>query len=164
MSSDVAGAARDNAHALIGGFHHVGVQTTELDNSISWYQEFFGCEVSWTLERFSDLSHSRLPGIVRLAELKAGSLRFHLFTVDPENRGTVPAQADQFQHLCLQAPSPDALEQWRDKWMRLYSSGRYTFARDEPASRIDTDPDGMQSFYAFDVNGLEYEFSFFPGE
>ena len=28
-------------------FHHVGIQTNDLDNCVSWYQEFFACQPSW---------------------------------------------------------------------------------------------------------------------
>lgn len=51
---------------------------------------------------------------------------------------------------------------WQRHWTRLYESGRFHFTRDEPATEIVTDDDGVQSFYAFDVNGLEYEFTWIP--
>lgn len=152
----------DAKHALTDGIHHIAVQTTQLDNSIRWYQDFFGCEVSWTLEKFSPLTLSRLPGISRLAELATGGIRFHVFSLGPDHQRPARPEANQFQHVCLPVQSPASLVHWRDKWLRLFSSGQYAFARPEPATEIVTDADGMQSFYTYDVNGLEYEFSFIP--
>ena len=41
-------------------------------------------------------------------------------------------------------------------------SGRYTFALDEQPTDIVVDEDGVRSFYTYDVNGLEFEFTFLP--
>src|SRR5947209_2723869 len=60
-------------------FHHVGIETADLDNAIAWYGAFLGARPSWELETFSPLTRSRLPGIRRLVELVAGDLRLHLF-------------------------------------------------------------------------------------
>lgn len=152
----------DGKHALADGIHHIAVQTTRLDNTIRWYMDYFGCEVSWTLTEFSPLTRQRLPGIDRLVELATGAIRFHVFSVGSEQQPPVPPRADQFQHICLPVGSPAALHHWRQKWLALSSSGLYAFARPEPATEIVTDADGMQSFYTYDVNGLEYEFSFIP--
>ncbi|AXG51383.1 lmbB1 [Streptomyces lincolnensis] len=142
--------------------HHVGVQTADLDNSISWYQEFFGCTVSWTLDTFSALTHSRLPGIERLAELRYGDVRFHHIGVKSGAAERSPAEANQFQHVCFAVGSPTELEAWRSRWLELYARGRWTFAVPERATDIDVDKDGVRSFYALDPNGLEYEFTYVP--
>lgn len=165
MSLDVPGtcSAGGTDHELVGGIHHVAVQTAWLDNSIRWYQDFFSCEVSWALDEFSALTRSRLPGITRLVELRTSGIRFHVFTKESAEHPQAAPEANQFQHLCLRVSSPESLTHWRDKWLRLFSSGQYTFSRSEQATEIDTDPDGMKSFYTYDVNGLEYEFSFIPG-
>ncbi|MET8567934.1 VOC family protein [Streptomyces sp. NPDC004783] len=144
-------------------WHHIAVQTADLDASISWYEEFFDARTAWTLDTFSELTRRRLPGITRLAELTVGGLRFHLFTRGPEHSAPPPADTAQFQHVCLGVPSPEALEDWHDRWSRLYSGGRYRFARPEPATGIVVDPDGTRSFYAYDVNGVEFEFTYQPG-
>lgn len=147
---------------LTGGVHHVAVQTGDMDTSIAWYRDFLGCDVTWSMSGgFSALSRRRLPGLSRVAELAVADMRFHLFT---RASGTVPppADANQFQHVCLRVPSADQLNRWRTRWIQLYESGRFRFTRPEPASEIDIDADGMQSFYAFDVNGLEFEFTYLP--
>jgi catechol 2,3-dioxygenase-like lactoylglutathione lyase family enzyme len=141
--------------------HHVGVQTSDIANSIDWYQNFFGCRIAWTLDTFSPLTHSRLPGIVQLAEVVIGDARFHLF----ERDGTVADQDDssiQFQHVCLAVDSAEELNSWRSHWISVRGSDRYEFTRDEPPTPIVTDADGTQSFYCFDVNGLEFEFTYAP--
>jgi catechol 2,3-dioxygenase-like lactoylglutathione lyase family enzyme len=143
-------------------FHHVAVQTADFDRSVAWYQEFFGCELTWTLQEFSELTRTRLPGITELAELILGATRFHVFA-----RGAGPAQppprdTQQFQHLCLSAGSAAMLAAWRDRWLEIFRSGRYSFAIPEAATDIVTDADGVQSFYCYDVNGLEYEFTYVP--
>lgn len=146
-----------------GPMHHIGVQTADFDNSVAWYRDFFGCKVNWTMEGgFSPLSHRRLPGISRLTELAVGDLRFHLFVRAGDEPAPSPADTNQFQHLCIPVASPTELRRWRAHWLALFHSGRYPFVRPEPASEIDVDAAGMQSFYAYDVNGLEFEFSYFP--
>ena len=142
--------------------HHLAVQTADVDNSIAWYRAFFGCEATWELDRFSPLTHSRLPGIRRLVELTAGDLRFHVFGRDGVH-GTVPPLPAQLQHVCMQVPSLPDLENWRRRWFALHDSGDYTFAGDDVATEIVVDDDGVASFYAQDVNGLEFEFTCLPG-
>jgi catechol 2,3-dioxygenase-like lactoylglutathione lyase family enzyme len=162
MSLEVKEEAVAAGTALADGIHHVAVQTSDLDNSTRWYRDYFGCEVSWTLEKFSPLTAGRLPGISKLVELAVGGVRFHVFTLGPDGPPVTPAEANQFQHVCLPARTPEELVYWREKWLRLFDSGEYTFARPEPVTEIVVDADGMRSLYLYDVNGLEYEFSYFP--
>ncbi|WKX68678.1 hypothetical protein [Streptomyces sp. XD-27] len=70
----------------------------------------------------------------------------------------------QFQHVCLAAGSAEKLREWRDRWLRLFDSGRYRFALTDGPTDIVTDADGTQSFYVFDVNGLECEFTHLSGD
>lgn len=148
--------------SLVPEFNHIGIQTPDLENCESWYREFFGAERNWSLDTFSDLTRSRLPGIVRLVELAVGGMRFHLFERHGTD-GTPPGgNAVQFQHVCLSVSTPEELPQWRDRWLELYRSGRHTFARDEQPTGIVTDEDGVQSMYVLDVDGLEYEFAYIP--
>lgn len=143
-------------------FHHVAVQTDDLASSISWYKDFFGAKVTWTLEEFSELSLERLPGLSSLAELTADELRFHLFTRGAHHRGAPPSGTNQFQHVCVEVPTPKDLLAWYSRWHAVYDSGVYTFTRDAPATDIVVDNDGVQSFYAYDPNGIEFEFTFLP--
>ena len=152
-------AVRDG---LVPRFHHVGIQTNDLANSIRWYEDFHGAERRWTLAEFSELTRSRLPGIRELTEMAVGDVRVHLFeraghAVDPA------ASAVAFQHFCFGVATPEQLGSVRRRWIELYESGRYAFALDEQPTEIVTDDDGVQSFYAYDVNGLEFEFTFVPG-
>jgi catechol 2,3-dioxygenase-like lactoylglutathione lyase family enzyme len=144
-------------------FHHIAVQTADFRRSVAWYQEFFGCELAWTLDEFSELTTSRLPGITELAELTAGTMRFHVFSRGDRLDRPPPRETQQFQHLCVSAASADALRAWRNRWLEIYGSKRYAFAIPEPATEIVTDADGVQSFYCHDINGLEYEFTYVPG-
>jgi catechol 2,3-dioxygenase-like lactoylglutathione lyase family enzyme len=142
-------------------FHHVGIQTNDLENSVRWYEDFLGCEKAWTLDRFSELTRSRLPGIRALTEMVFGTVRIHLF--ERAGRISDPAEsAIQFQHLCLRVNAADELVTLRRRWTDLYESGRYMFALDEQPTDIVIDADGVQSFYAYDVNGLEFEFTYLP--
>jgi catechol 2,3-dioxygenase-like lactoylglutathione lyase family enzyme len=150
--------------APVPRFHHVGIQTNDLDNSISWYQDFFGCRPSWSLITFSELTRSRLPGITRLVELVIGDVRVHLFEragrpTPSRGGGRAGDSPVQFQHVCMAADSGSDLLEWRRRWQELFVSGRYTFALGDQPTEIVTDLDGTQSFYAFDVNGLEFEFT-----
>ncbi|GAB3123791.1 VOC family protein [Streptomyces calidiresistens] len=142
--------------------HHVGVQTADLDNCLQWYLDFFGAEKRWELDRFSDLTLSRLPGIGRLVEIAVGDLRFHLFDRSDHNRRVPEDESFQFQHVCLQVDTPEDLEVVRGRWIELYDSGRFAFARQDPPTDIVIDGDGVRSLYLFDVNGLEYEFTHVP--
>jgi catechol 2,3-dioxygenase-like lactoylglutathione lyase family enzyme len=142
-------------------FHHVGIQTNDLDNSVRWYEDFFGCERAWTLDRFSELTRRRLPGIRALTEMAVGDVRIHLF--ERPGRAYDPAEtATQFQHFCLCVDTAEELITLRRRWIELYESGRYRFALDEQPTDIVIDSDGVQSFYVYDVNGLEFEFTFLP--
>lgn len=143
-------------------FHHFGVQTNDLDNSIAWYRDFFSGEVTWSLETFSELTRSRLPGIEKLVEVVVGALRIHLFQRPGELTPAPAESGPRFQHACFAASSEAELHNWRDRWLELHNSGRYRFAVLEGPTEVVTDPDGTQSFYAYDVNGLEFEFTCVP--
>jgi catechol 2,3-dioxygenase-like lactoylglutathione lyase family enzyme len=143
--------------------HHIAVQTDDLEASIAWYREFFGAEVVWALDTFSELSRSRLPGLSGLAEIVVGGLRFHLFTRGPEHRHVPAADTNQFQHVCIAVRSPEQLRGWHTKWNAVRESSGYTFLRDTPATEIVVDADGVASFYACDINGVEFEFTYAPG-
>ncbi|WP_406631707.1 VOC family protein [Amycolatopsis sp. WGS_07] len=148
---------------LAGAIDHVGIQTMDLENAVAWYQEFLGGTVSWEMnDGFSALSRQRLPGLARVVEVAAGGIRLHLFTRTAGTHAPPASEANQFQHLCIRVGTAEQLRLWRLRWMQLYESGRYTFVRDEPATEIDIDAQGMQSFYAYDVNGLEVEFTYQP--
>lgn len=140
-------------------FHHVAVQTDDLAASIGWYEDFFGAEVSWTLEDFSEFSKERLPGLSRVVELTVGELRFHLFTRGAAHQGAPPPGTNQFQHVCVEVPTPNELRAWHSRWRSVHNSGTYAFTLDVPATDIVVDSDGVQSFYAYDINGVEFEFT-----
>jgi catechol 2,3-dioxygenase-like lactoylglutathione lyase family enzyme len=142
-------------------FHHVGIQTKDLENSVRWYEDFLRCERAWELDEFSELTRRRLPGIRALTEMVVGSVRIHLF--ERPGRASDPAEtAIQFQHFCFCVDAAEELVTLRRRWIDLYESGRYRFALDEQPTDIVVDADGVQSFYAYDVNGLEFEFTFLP--
>ncbi|GHJ42954.1 hypothetical protein Cs7R123_02960 [Catellatospora sp. TT07R-123] len=143
--------------------HHVAVQTGDLANSVAWYTAYFGATLAWSLDRFSPLTHERLPGITALSELVVGDLRFHLFERASTRNEPPAGTAAQFQHVCLRTASSAALVERRDHWLALYDSRQFTFARDEPATAVVVDDDGVESFYALDPNGLEFEFAYIPG-
>ncbi|MFJ1596251.1 VOC family protein [Streptomyces sp. NPDC088261] len=149
--------------ALQAGLHHLAVETADLDNCVAWYTEFFGGTAAWSIDTFSDLTRDRLPGITRLTEVVAAGTRFHVFTRSASYTRPHP-DTFQFQHVCLTAATAEELRRWRDHWQRLYASGRYVFACPEPPTEIVVDSDGVSSFYAYDVNGLEYEFTHIPAE
>lgn len=142
--------------------HHVGIQTADLSNALSWYEDFLGLRINWTLKHFSELTNSRLPGINQLAEITAGGVRLHLF-----ERSGGPAikpgeSISQFQHVCLAVSSPDELVTLRERWIDLFRSGRYSFALADQPTEVVIDDEGVQSFYTYDVNGLEFEFTYVP--
>ncbi|HEX8346569.1 MAG TPA: VOC family protein [Actinoplanes sp.] len=142
--------------------HHVGVQTSDLENSVRWYTEFFGARRNWELDRFSELTLRRLPGIGRLAEVATDTLRVHLFDRTDHSHELPRPLAYQFQHVCLEVDRPEDLQTARNRWIDLYESGRFTFARPDQPTDIVVDSDGVSSFYLFDPNGLEYEFTHVP--
>lgn len=141
---------------------HLGVQTADMEACVQWYKDFFGCTETWTLETFSPLSRQRLPGLSRVVELTTPSLTFHIFTRQPGLHQLSVAEANQFQHVCIRVGSAAELRRWRDRWFALRPAYRDRFALDEPASEIDIDGRGVHSFYARDINGLEYEFTYLP--
>ncbi len=144
--------------------HHFGIQTADLDNCLRWYLDFFDAQQNWSMDRFSELTRSRLPGIRRLIEVQAGDLRFHLFDREGHTGCGPDAYGFQFQHACIQLATLEDLAAMRDRWIELHASGRYTFARTDGPTNIVVDDDGTESVYLYDVNGLEYEFTCMPAE
>lgn len=142
--------------------HHIAIQTRNLENCRVWYQDFFGCHVSWSLSAFNELTLSRLPGITQLIEVVVGDLRFHLFERDRNCVHDSTMGAAQFQHVCISVDSHFELDNWRHRWLDLFASGRYEFALPDPPTDVVVDASGVESFYAFDVNGLEFEFTYVP--
>ena len=142
--------------------HHIAIQTRNLENCRAWYQDFFGCHVSWSLSTFNELTLSRLPGITQLTELVVGDLRFHLFERDSNGLHDLTIGAVQFQHVCMSVNSHRELDDWRNRWLDLFASGRYKFALPDPPTDMVVDERGIENFYAFDVNGLEFEFTYVP--
>ncbi|MFE9429208.1 VOC family protein [Kitasatospora sp. NPDC006697] len=147
---------------MMPAFHHLAVQTADLTNCLAWYRDYFGAEEQWTLDRFSDLTLSRLPGITRLTEVQVGDFRLHLFERTGQDGRLPGGNTAQFQHLCMATGSPQELTRWRDRWVELFDSGAYAFARQDPPTEIVIDEAGVQSFYAYDTNGLEFEFTYLP--
>lgn len=144
-------------------FHHIGIQTDDLDNSLAWYQDFLGFCATWSLTDFSELTRRRLPGIRRLVEMTIGSLRLHLFERAGRPASEPGDSLTQFQHVCLAVDSADELVTLRDRWIDLFNAGRFSFAFTDQPTEVVTDDDGVHSFYAYDVNGLEFEFTYIPG-
>ncbi|WP_329082489.1 VOC family protein [Streptosporangium sp. NBC_01469] len=142
--------------------HHLGVQTADLDNCLAWYQEFLGAEKKWEIDRFSDLTLNRLPGIGRLIEIVVGDMRLHLFDRADHSRNQADENGYLFQHVCIQVDMPDNLIAKRRQWIDLYKSGHYKFVRPDLPTEIVVDDNGVQSFYFYDVNGLEYELAYIP--
>ena len=143
-------------------FHHVAVQTNDLEQSIAWYEDFLGCRPVWSLTEFSELTRSRLPGIRRLNEIVVGDIRLHVFERQGREAPPPGESVTQFQHLCMKVDAPEELVRLRERWLELYESGRFSFAFDDPPTEVVVDADGVQSFYALDLNGLEFEFTFVP--
>jgi hypothetical protein len=133
-----------------------------MDNCVGWYREFFELEQSWEINRFSELTRSRLPRMTRLTELTAENLRFHIFDGASDQDIPRSASCPYVQHICLQVSGARDLEAVRDRWIKLYSSGRFTFSRTDLPTAIVEDADGSASLYLYDVNGLEFEFTWRP--
>lgn len=143
-------------------FHHIGVQTNDLTNSTAWYEAFFGARQSWSLATFSDLTRSRLPGIRRLVEMVIGDVRIHLFERKGREAPAPGVSVTQFQHVGMAVDSPEDLATLHQRWIDLFDSGRFRYAVADQPTPVVTDDGGVSSFYAFDVNGLEFEFTHVP--
>lgn len=141
-------------------YHHVAIQTRNLDNALAWYLDFLGGEVTWLVTDFADLTKRRLPGIRRLAELRSGEMRLHLFDRGPCSAPSL--EGAQFNHLCLSVADPTHLKAYQRRWHVVRDSGKHTFTVDEPPTEILVDESGIQSFYARDTDGLELEFTWVP--
>jgi catechol 2,3-dioxygenase-like lactoylglutathione lyase family enzyme len=144
-------------------FHHIGVQTNDLANSTAWYKAFFGAHEKWSLETFSELTSRRLPGIRRLVETAIGDgVRVHLFEREGRAAPGPNESVTQFQHVCMAVGDPEHLITLRERWIALFESGQFAYAVAEEATPVVADADGVHSFYAYDVNGLEFEFTYVP--
>src|SRR4051812_43536074 len=111
-------------------FHHVAVQTNDMDNCTSWYRDFLGCSPSWSLDNFSTVTRSRLPGIRTLTEMAIGDIRMHLFERKGQPAPPPSESITQFQHVCVAVDTAAELVRLRQRWIDLFDSGRYSFAHD----------------------------------
>ncbi|KIA65094.1 VOC family protein [Nocardia vulneris] len=143
-------------------FHHLAIQTDDVDATIEWYREFLGATVEWSLDSFSPLTHDRLPGIEKLVELKQGDLRFHVFDRAGHSKDGPDPLGYQYQHVGITVRRAQDLARLRARWLQVREQADIAWARDDPPSDIVTDADGMQSLYVLDPNGLELEFLYFP--
>ncbi len=105
-----------------------------------------------------------MPGIHRLTELVVGDIRLHLF-----ERGGPGGQRSHLQPVPVPArvtvvEAPDDLVAFRRRWIELFESGGYAYALPVPPTEIVVDADGVRSSYAYDVNGLEFEFTDVPAD
>jgi catechol 2,3-dioxygenase-like lactoylglutathione lyase family enzyme len=148
---------------LVPQLHHVAVQTSDLANCVDWYVDFFGGRATWSTEDFSDLTRGRLTDICEMTEVAVGGMQFHLFERDGADEGQPHANRAQFQHVCLEAGSAAELREWRERWLALHDSGKYRFSRPDGPTDVVVDDQGTESFYFFDVNGLEFELTYLPG-
>ena len=57
---------------------------------------------------------------------------------------------------------PEDLVTLRERWIALFESGQFAYAVAEDPTPVVTDADGVRSFYVYDVNGLEFEFTYVP--
>jgi len=142
--------------------HHIAIETFDLENSMAWYGAFLDCRAAWSLATFSETTHSRLPGISRLVEMRNGDVRFHIFERQPTASRPCAPDALQFQHIALAVATDRDLRALRDRWLDLFAAGHHTFVRSEPPTEIVTDADGVQNFYCYDVHGLELELTYLP--
>jgi catechol 2,3-dioxygenase-like lactoylglutathione lyase family enzyme len=142
--------------------HHLAIESDCLDECVRWYREFLGCEQNWTLSTFSEVTTERLPGIARLVEIAAGELRLHVFERRRDPASAPATTGGPVQHVCVAVSSPEELARHRERWLTLYPDYRAAFASDDAPTDVVTDPDGSQSFYANDVNGVELEFRYDP--
>jgi catechol 2,3-dioxygenase-like lactoylglutathione lyase family enzyme len=145
-------------------FHHIGVQTADIDGTVRWYSEFFdGGNVNWTLDEFSELTRSRLPGISRLVEFQVGGVRIHVYDrsgIDGRSRPPVAS----FQHCGLTVATAEELYDYRQRWYELARSGRFPTARWAEPSEVVFDSDGVGSLYVEDPNALEIELTYVPDD
>ncbi|MCA2809718.1 MULTISPECIES: VOC family protein [Cyanophyceae] len=142
-------------------FDHVAIQTHDIENTVKWYKEFFNCQENWALNKFSPLTIKRLPSITQLVELQVGNFRLHIFDIKDDD-GIVPNNVLQYQHFCIEVLTLNELEDLRSRYCEIYQSGRYEFRKNEPATDLVIDDDGMTSFYCYDINGLEFEITYKP--
>lgn len=145
--------------------HHVGIQTASanFDSTLQWYAQLFERgSVNWTLDCFSNLTQSRLPGISRLVEFQIDGLRLHIFDRDDGVDRPLGARWPQFQHVGIAVSSADELHRYRDRWIELSRSGQFSSSRWSAPSEVVFDVEGVGSLYVQDVNGLEIEFTYVP--
>lgn len=152
-----------NALAITPRIHHVAIQTDAVESTTRWYEEFLEATVEWSLSTFSPLTHSRLPGIEKLVELKVGDLRLHVFDRAGHTQDGPDQLGYQFQHIGITVDRHEDLVELRKRWWQVRERHGIQWRRDEPPSDIVTDDDGMQSLYVLDPNGLELEFIYFSG-
>ncbi len=154
-----------NQLEITPNFNHIAIQTDDVDSTIWWYERFVGATVEWSLDTFSPLTNARLPGIKKLVELKAGDRAVSCLRPGRAQPGrpasarfSVPARR---RHRRAARPARGAARALAGSCVSRPTSGGTTTSR---PSDIVSDPDGMQSLYVLDPNGLEFEFICFAGD
>ncbi|WP_421336867.1 VOC family protein [Aeromonas veronii] len=128
---------------------HVGIQLKNLEGAIDWYKYIFNCQVEWELSSFSELTRSRLPGIVKLVELSADSVKLHLFEREVNDGGN---SSSQFQHVAIELASKHCIESIRERVKSCGVDNSY-----KSLSEIVVDNGGVASCYFQDPEGNEFE-------
>lgn len=144
--------------------HHVALVTPDADNLGAWYHDLLGMQHAWTLSDLSDLTIRRLPGIRRIDEWKLGTFRIHLLEVPAAEPASTTVRMANYQHVCLCLESIESLTALQQRWLSLAHSKRFRFLVRAEASEVVVDLDGVHSFYAFDPDGREWEFTVVPAE
>ena len=57
----------------------------------------------------------------------------------------------------MEVDDPAQIPVARDRWFRLYHSGRFNFRCETLPTEVILEDDGSQTFYFLDVDGLEFE-------
>ncbi len=136
--------------------HHVALSTRNLEASISWFVAFLEGSEAWRTESFSELTQTRVPGIRRMAEIRSGNLRVHIFEAPNECAvSRVPGE-----HYAIVVTGPDELRTLHERWIAL--AEEYDLASSGSPSPIVVDSYGIESFYARDITGVEFEVTHEP--
>lgn len=143
---------------------HIGIQTNNFENTVKWYEDFFGCKQMWykKKEDLPEAIQRRMPLAYQLVELQKNDLKFHVFDLENPEYATQPKNALFMEHFCVEVETFEELKDLRKHWISLFESGNYTFQRENMPTEIIPSSHGMQGFYAHEPNGIELEVFYLP--
>jgi catechol 2,3-dioxygenase-like lactoylglutathione lyase family enzyme len=128
---------------LLDGVNHIAILTADMDRFIRFYQEAFGGHVE-----SDNPNHAGHPGERMVIMSLGGPTELNVFQVPGNSQASVQTPMygrGRLDHFGLNAPTREALEEVRQRLMRLGASDGTVTHFGSKLSVFFRDPDGLEA-------------------